>query len=304
MACPTPTTTAQEDPAPRDARRPRGPHGAVRRLGHAGRVLRHHRRAHGGAHARRAVRRQPHGRDRDRRQGRARGGAAHHRATTRRSCRSARRSTPALHDARGHVRRRPARLPAGARRTSCSSSTPATSTKDYAWIADADRRRSATSAVVNSSSRYALIARAGPEGARASLQPLTGVDLDGDQVLLVRARRGRRRPRHGVAHRLHRRGRLRDLRAAGSRPTACGRRCSQAGEPRGLDPVRPRRARHAAPRSRDAPLRQRHRRDDDACSRPTWAGSSAGRRTTFIGARRAARAEGRAASRASSSASR
>ena len=42
--------------------------GSVRRLGHAGRVFRHHRRASGGARARRTVRRQPHGRDRDRRQ--------------------------------------------------------------------------------------------------------------------------------------------------------------------------------------------------------------------------------------------
>ena len=46
------------------------------------------------------------------------------------------------------------------------------------------------------------------------------------QVLLVRPRRGRRRARHDLAHRLHRRGRLRDVRAAGAWRRACGTRCS------------------------------------------------------------------------------
>ena len=44
---------------------------------------------------------------------------------------------------------------------------------------------------------------------------------------------------------------------------ACGTPCSQAGKSDGLDSVRPRRARYAAPGSRDAPLRQRHRRHND-----------------------------------------
>ena len=59
-----------------------------------------------------------------------------------------------------------------------------------------------------------------------------------------------------------------------------------AGRDAGRRPVRPGRARHAAPRGGDAPLRQRHGRPDDACSRPGSAGSSAGRKTEFLGADR------------------
>ena len=62
----------EEDSAQRQTSRQRRPDGRVRRLGHAGRVLRHHRRASGRAHARRAVRRQPHGPDRAGRRRRAR----------------------------------------------------------------------------------------------------------------------------------------------------------------------------------------------------------------------------------------
>ena len=84
------------------------------RLGHAGRVLGHHRRAPGRAHACRAVRRQPHGRDRDRRQGRARRRAADHEQR-----RGEAQGRPGAilgpDDAERHVRRRPARLPAGRR---------------------------------------------------------------------------------------------------------------------------------------------------------------------------------------------
>ena len=69
----------------------------------------------------------------------------------------------------------------------------------------------------------------------------------------------------------------------------------EAGQAAGVDPVRPRRARHAAPRSGDAPLRQRHRRDDDRRSKPTWLDRrlEEGR---LHRRRRAARAEGRRAS--------
>ena len=49
-------------------------------------------------------------------------------------------------------------------------------------------------AVVNSSSRYALIAVQGPKALQI-VQSLTAIDLVGHQVLLVRARRGGRRPR-------------------------------------------------------------------------------------------------------------
>ena len=132
--------------------------------------------------------------------------------------------------------------------------------KDFAWIA-AQIAGIGDAVAVNTSSRYALLAVQGP-AARDVLQPLTGVDLGGHQVLLVRARRGRRRPRDGLAHRLHRRRRLRDLRAAGIGRARVGRDARSRGGRRRRS-RRPRRARHAAARGGDAPLRQRHRRHDD-----------------------------------------
>ena len=102
--------------------------------------------------------------------------------------------------------------------------------KDYDWI-QAHIAGVGDAVAVNSSSRYALIAVQGPKR-RAVLQPLTGVEPRRPQVLLVRARRVRRRPRHGVAHRLHRRGRLRDLRAAGPGRARCGTRSSRRGSRR------------------------------------------------------------------------
>ena len=163
-------------------------------------------------------------------------------------------------DARRHVRRRRARLPVGARATSCWSSTPRTSRRTTPGSSH-NAPAAGEVAVVNSSDRYALIAVQGPK-ARAILQSLTGVTCSSHQVLLVRARRSRRRPRHRLAHRLHRRGRLRDLRAAAVRAGAVegAPRGGQAARPR---PGRSRRARHAAPRGGDAALRQRHGRDHD-----------------------------------------
>ena len=84
----------EEDASQRAAPVARRADGRVRRLGHAGRILRRGRRAHGGAQPRRPVRRQPHGRDRDRRPRRAQGGPAHHHATTLHASRSTRPSTP------------------------------------------------------------------------------------------------------------------------------------------------------------------------------------------------------------------
>ena len=76
-------------------------------------------------------------------------------------------------------------------------------------------------AVVNSSSRYALIALQGPE-ARAVLRR-SPTSTWSHQVLLVRARRSRRRSGHGLPHGLHGRGRLRDLGAAGAGRAGLGR---------------------------------------------------------------------------------
>ena len=284
---------------------PRRPHGPVRRLGHAGRVLRHHRRAHGRA------RRAPAcstsatwARSRSPARTRWRPSSAS-RATT--PSKLAGRPGPVLRRCStpaGHVRRRPARLPPGRRALPARRQRRATSTKDYALDRRADRARPAT----RSPSTRARATRCSPSRGRAALDDPAAAD--------------RRRPRRRSS-------------TTGSRTArwpASARTISRTGYT-GEDgfeifvPPAVGRARLArAPRSRrsrpascpcglgardtlrleagDAPLRQRHRRDDDACSRPTSAGSSAGRRTTSSArdALRAQKAERRR--RASSSASR
>ena len=132
---------------------------------------------------------------------------------------------------------------------------------------------------------------------------------------LEAVQRGVRRRRDGAsvhrAHRLHRRGRLRD-RAAGDRSRGAVARAGR----RGRAALRARRARHAAPRSRHEPLRPGHGRDGvaarvgprlDRRSRERRAISSARRRSLATpparqlvglvlldGGRRAARAPERA----------
>ena len=66
-------------------------------------------------------------------------------------------------------------------------------------------------------------------------------------------------------------------------PSVCGSRFSRPAVGRS-DPLRPRRARHVAARSLDAPARQRHRRDDHASRGGPWRGSSAGTKPDFVGA--------------------
>ena len=208
----------------------------------------------------RAVRRQPHGRDRDCRRRRA-GGRPVDDQQRRLAAGGRADSVFGADDARGHVRRRRAGLPLAAS-TSCWSSTPATSRRTTAGSGAASPA-SATPSPSNASSRYALIAVQGPE-ARSGPAAADRRRPRRPQVLLVRARRGRRRPRHRLAHRLHRRGRLRDLRARPARPSALWKALLDAGPAGGHRPGRPRRARHAAPRSVDAAVRQRHGRDHDA----------------------------------------
>ena len=100
---------------------------------------------------------------------------------------------------------------------------------DYAHIAE-HIKPAGDAVAVDASSRYALIAVQGPRAIEV-LQPLTGVELGSDQVLLVRARRGRRCARDDFAHGLHGRGRLRDLRAAAvRRPRLAGP--ARVGRPR------------------------------------------------------------------------
>ena len=96
--------------------------------------------------------------------------------------------------------------------------------KDFAWIAEQTRRFDA--AAVNTSARYALIALQGPlaaAGDAAAEQRGPGRH----QVLLVRPRRDRRRARHALADGVHRRGRVRSVRAAAAGRARCGTRSSR-----------------------------------------------------------------------------
>jgi folate-binding Fe-S cluster repair protein YgfZ len=115
----------------------------------------------------------------------------------------------------------------------------ANTAKAFAWISE-QVKTVGDVAAIDSSNRYALIAVQGP-AAREVLQPLTGVEL---------ADIGYYRFGYGeVAAARRRRPRM------ASRP-----RLGSVGRP---DSLRSWSARHVAPRSRDASLRQRHRRDDD-----------------------------------------
>ena len=107
--------------------------------------------------------------------------------------------------------------------------------KDYAWISE-QIKPVGDAAVIDSSSRYALIAIQGPASAEMS----AAADrrrARRDAAVLVRPRRRGGCARDGRAHRLHRRGRLRDLRAAEHGRRACGRRCSKSGRSADVVPV-------------------------------------------------------------------
>ena len=132
--------------------------------------------------------------------------------------------------------------------------------KDFNWISE-QIKGIGDAAAVNTSSRYALMALQGPGCARGA------ADADGRQplrreVLLVHDRRSRVGDVHHLADGLHRRGRLRSLRPAEPGRARVGRD-PEGGQVRRCDPRRAWRTRHAAPRGRDAPLRQRHGRNDD-----------------------------------------
>ena len=164
------------------------------------------------------------------------------------------------HDTRGHLRRRRAGLSAGGRALHAGRQR----VEHHEGLRlDRDRRSPAGDAVaVNTSSRYALHCPAGPGGARSP------ADADRRrsrryQVLLVRARvkwpacasrsRARATPARTASRSSCRR----------RRRSASGTRSSLAGASAGHQSRRPGRARHAAARGRDAPVRQRHGRHDD-----------------------------------------
>ncbi len=220
-------------------------------MGYARRVLGHHRRAHGGAHARRTLRRQPHGRDRDCGQGRARGGAAH----LEQRCRQAGDGAGPLRGAdhlRGDLRRRHARLSNGAESLHAGGQR-----LEHRQGLRLDRRADQGSGR-RRRGRFEQPVRAdrdpGAGGARRAAAALFH-RAERYQVLLVHVRRGRRRARADLAHGVHRRRWLRDLRAAEhGRPGVAGD--PRVGPGGGRDSLRPGRTRHAAPRGRDAPVRQ------------------------------------------------
>ena len=123
-------------------------------------------------------------------------------------------------------------------------------------------------------------------------------------VLPLRRGDGERRRGDRGPHRVHRRGRLRDLRRPrrGERPLAPHRRGGTAARPPAR---RPRGARHAAPRGPHDAVRQRHGRDDHPDRGRARAGSSRStRRRATSTAARCSPGRRRTARRASSSASR
>ena len=143
--------------------------------------------------------------------------------TTWRSSPTARPSTPALPMANGAPvddvivyppRRRP--LPDGGQRGQHREGL-------QAGCRPAGR---ASCELANRSDDYALLALQGPR-AEAILQPLTAIDLAALKYYhFAEGQRGGR-GRAGLAHRLHRRGRLRDLRRPASAPRRSGSGCSR-----------------------------------------------------------------------------
>ena len=188
----------------------------------------------------------------------------------------------ALTTAGGHLRGRPARLPPRHAITSCSSSTRRT------------RRRTSRGsssrpdgfgdvAVVDTSSRYALIALQGPL-AREVLQPLTGADLsDRRSTTGSRTARspacGRRSRAPGTpgedGFEIFTPPQQADARLGGAarRPGATPASCPPASARATRCGSRPRCASTATTSTRRRP-----------CSRPTSSGSSAGRRATSTAA--------------------
>ena len=130
--------------------------------------------------------------------------------------------------------------------------------KDHAWIV-ANATAAGEVAVVNSSDRYALVAVQGPK-AKAIVQALTAVPLDAIKYYWFA--HGEVAGIRGTVSRTGYTGEdgfeifvPAAVRAGAVGRAAAGRSGARAGA------VRPRRPRHAAPRSGDAPLRQRHGRD-------------------------------------------
>ena len=185
--------------------------------------------------------------------------------------------------------------------TSCSSSTPRTSSRTTPG-SPSSINDAGDAVVVDASSRYALLAVQGPAAARrraAADRASIWRDSSTTRSPTARSRTSARRSR-GPATPARTGSRSSSRR---SRPTASGRRFSRPASPPVSIPCGLGRARHAPARSRDAAVRQRHRRDDDARSRRASAGLSAGRRTTSSARRRFARRRPRRVTRSWSASS-
>ena len=220
-------------------------------------------------------------------------------ATTWPSSSTARRSTPRCPCRTGRPWTTSSCIGAPPTATS-SSSTPATSRRTSAGCRSRGRR---TARSANRSDAYALIALQGPR-AQEILQPLTALDLAALKYYHFAEAEVDELSGHRLPHRLHRRGRLRDLRAARARGGLL--EAPARGRPReGPRPRRPRGARHAAPGGEDVPLRPGHGRDDDARrGRPRLDRLPRRGQGRLSGPRRAGRAEEERRRRASSWASR
>ncbi len=147
--------------------------------------------------------------------------------------------------------------------------------KDYAWIRS-QVQEFADAPAVNASNRYALLALQGPAAVEV-LQSLTAVPLDEMKYYWFAHRRGGRRARHDLAHRVHGRGRVRGLRAAGAgRARVAMPSCRLARAPASFRPASARATRCGSRRrcGCSATTWTRPR----PCSRRALAGSSAGRR--------------------------
>ena len=195
--------------------------------------------------------------------------AAVQRITSQRRVEAEDRTDPVLRpdDRRRHVRRRLARLPDGGPAFPAGRQRLEHPRRTSRGFAEHDRRRRR-----RGRGQLQQPLRADRDAGAAARDVLQTADRRGPggiKYYWFATRRGRRRPR--------RRSRGRAIRAKTASRSSWRPPCAErvwdalleAGEAVDAHPVRARRARHAAPRSGDAPLRQRHRRHDDrARSRP------------------------------------
>ena len=167
--------------------------------------------------------------------------------------------------------------------------------KDFGWFRE---QAGALCDIINLSDETGLLAVQGPH-AVALVQSIADRPVDDLEVVHLSRSAGRRRQDAGRAHRLHRRGRLRAVRAGERDRQAVGRAPRRRRQVR-PEAHRPRRARHPAPRG----ALSLYGNDIDEEHTPHEAGLSwVVKGKGFIGEAALAQAEGRGPRSASSSAS-